>query len=371
MAASAPPRNTIEYVFNAANKNASCDADGLRGFPIVIDTNATDEPNIPFRTQFPPAQVWNYDSTTGNFNGFSGSASFFLYDKQYTVKAVRIVNKYLHTNLGEAELQLWGSSSADNLSVLAVPLKIGASSMEGDRLQRMLQSAAETTDIAVVLPQGSDVPLFSYTSCAEYGIVNKKFEVTGQSSAKINCIFIGKPIFVAADFYKKYIQNTEKIQGIPAQMTETSWVFNELMDTDKNRTVKIVKKYDLSAEARRKAIFKKIGFTIPKKEGLKNYKVIQVDPNQLAQNNTYSASLDEAGGDLEAVLKKQAALKSVEIPVSTTGIKPKSIAIWLGVIIGCLLGIIVLMTIWYYGKKIFSTELPSTSMPSIKNQPSL
>jgi hypothetical protein len=354
-------QKTIEYVFNPSNKNANCNADGLRGFPIVIDSTATDEPNIPFRTQFPPAQVWNYDSIKGNFNGFSGSATYFLYDKQYTVKSVRIVNKYVHSNLGGAELQLWGTvSGTDNLGVIIIPIKSASSSAEGDRLQRMLQSAAETIDIADAIPQGADVSLFTYTSCAEYGIVNKKFEVTGQSSAKINCIFIGKPISLSPDIYKKYVQNTEKIQGIPLQIVDSTWVFNELMETDKIRTVKIVKKYDLSAEVRRKAIFKKKGFTIPKKEGLKSYKVIQVDTNELTKDNSYSASLDEAGGDLETLLKKQAALKSVP-EVNQSIIKPKTIAVWVGIIIGFLFGIIVLMTIWYYGKKLFSTKVPSAA----------
>lgn len=356
--------DTIENGFKSKNSQDTCDANGLRGFPISLTwknfNDAREEPNFRFRPQFQGRQVWTYTSKIGSFDdGAFSSSSFYLQGNTYNVKAVHICNSETHT--GSSEIQIWGMNEHANYAVINVPIVPASTTSEGLALQKMFEQT-EFTSLSDILPQGDHINTYYYTSCNPYVGVDANYKPQTYGSINITTVFFSKPIGLNQEEYARYVSNTVKACGIPINIVQSSWIFNEYTGTDVRQTVKMTKRFDISDQMKSKTVFKKRGFQIPGKAGAKEYKVVEIDPTKIKDPSTFIADLDNSE-DIGDFMKKQGENPVIpEIPYD--GIKPRNIAVLIGTIIGWIIAFLLLMATWYYGKKLFITEI-SSPLPTV------
>jgi hypothetical protein len=350
----------IETAFKSADYQKVCSAAGLRGFPIYMTqktfADAPTEQNYRLRPQFQQAGLWTYNAKTGTFDdGSFANSTYVLQGKQYKVAHIRIANRKTHHG-DTAELNIWATttgsgSAADTYSLIAIPIVSGAASPQGLKLQHMLRGSA-TASLEDIFPEGDNINVYFYTSCAPYVTVDQKYKPLSYGSATINVAFFNYPIVLDDVTYKGLINNTIKPAGIPIGLVGKRTVFSELMETDTNNTVKIVKAFDISEQIKAQTIRKKTGFRLSK-DKKQDYKVFEVDPTKLADKNTYKVDLEDSE-DLDSYLKRTDKGQQAIADESTIG--PGTIARWLGIALGVVLGIALVLMFWHFFRKLYGGQ---------------
>lgn len=345
----------IENAFKSKDYQKQCDANGLRGFPIYMTqktyADAKLEPNYRLRPQFQQPSLWTYDMKTGAFDdGAFTNSTYVLQGKHYRIAHIRVVNRKGHHE-GTAELNIWATTSASanqTYSLLAIPIVPGSASTQGLKLRDML-AGSKPASLEDIFPQGDDINVYFYTTCVPYVNVGKDYKPLSYASASINVAFFNYPIVLDGDVYKRLVDNTTKSMGIPKELVGNQAVFSELLETDTHNTVKIVKTYDISEQMKAETIRKKVGFRLSK-DKKQDYKVFEVDPTKLADKDTYKVDLEE-GEDLDSYLKRTA--KPAAVAEEST-IGPGTIARWLGWLLGIVLGVGLVLLLWYILKKLYA-----------------
>ena len=340
----------IENAFKSKDYQKQCDANGLRGFPIYMTqktyADAKLEPNYRLRPQFQQPSLWTYNRKTGGFDdGSFTNSTYVLQGKHYRIEHIRVVNRKGHHE-GKAELNIWAKAD-QTYSVLAIPIVPGSATTQGLKLRDMLSGSAPAS-LEDIFPQGDDINVYFYTTCVPYVNVDTTYKPLSYASVSINVAFFNYPIVVDGDVYNRLINNTTKAMGIPKELVGDQAVFSELLETDTHNTVKIVKTYDISEQMKAETIRKKTGFRLSK-DKKQDYKVFEVDPTKLADKDTYKVDLEE-GEDLDSYLKRNA--KPVAVADEST-IGPGTIARWLGWLLGIVIGVGLLMLLWYILRKFY------------------
>jgi hypothetical protein len=356
----------IETAFKSADYQKVCSAAGLRGFPIYMTqktfADAPTEQNYRLRPQFQQAGLWTYNAKTGTFDdGSFTNSTYVLQGKQYKVAHIRIANRKTHHG-DTAELNIWATTgSADTYSLIAIPIVSGAASPQGLKLQHMLRGSA-TASLEDIFPEGDNINVYFYTSCAPYVSVDQKYKPLSYGSATINVAFFNYPIMLDDATYKGLINNTIKPAGIPIGLVGKRAVFSELMETDTNNTVKIVKAFDISEQVKAQTIRKKTGFRLSK-DKKQDYKVFEVDPTKLADKNTYKVDLEDSE-DLDSYLKRTDKGPQTIADESTIG--PGTIARWLGIALGVVLGVGLVLMFWHFFRKLYGGQ-PAQAQELVKD----
>jgi hypothetical protein len=356
----------IETAFKSADYQKVCSAAGLRGFPIYMTqktfADAPTEQNYRLRPQFQQAGLWTYNAKTGTFDdGSFANSTYVLQGKQYKVAHIRIANRNTHHG-DTAELNIWATTgAADTYSLIAIPIVPGAASPQGLKLQHMLRGSA-TANLEDIFPEGTNINVYFYTSCAPYVNVDQKYKPLSYGSATINVAFFNYPIVLDDATYKGLINNTIKPAGIPIGLVGKRAVFSELMETDTNNTVKIVKAFDISEQVKAQTIRKKTGFRLSK-DKKQDYKVFEVDPTKLADKNTYKVDLEDSE-DLDSYLKRTGKEPQAIADESTIG--PGTIARWLGIALGVVLGVGLVLMFWHFFRKLYGGQ-PKQAQELVKD----
>lgn len=350
----------IETAFKSADYQKVCSAAGLRGFPIYMTqktfADVPTEQNYRLRPQFQQAALWTYTAKTGTFDdGSFANSTYVLQGKQYKIAHIRIANRKTHHG-DTAELNIWATTSqnTDTYSLIAIPIVPGTASPQGLKLQHMLRGSA-TSSLENIFPQGDEINVYFYTTCAPYVSVDAKYKPLSYGSATINVAFFNYPIMLDDATYKALIGNTIKPAGIPIGLVGKRAVFSELMETDTNNTVKIVKAFDISEQVKAQTIRKKTGFRLSK-DKKQDYKVFEVDPTKLADKDTYQVDLEDSE-DLDTYLKRTGKETKVIADESTIG--PGTIARWLGIALGVVLGVGLVLMFWHYFRKLYAGPGPA------------
>lgn len=359
----------IETAFKSADYQKVCSAAGLRGFPIYMTqktfADAPTEQNYRLRPQFQQAGLWTYNAKTGTFDdGSFANSTYVLQGKQYKVAHIRIANRKTHHG-DTAELNIWATTAsagaADTYSLIAIPIVSGAASPQGLKLQHMLRGSA-TASLEGIFPEGDNINVYFYTSCAPYVTVDQKYKPLSYGSATINVAFFNYPIVLDGMDYYYSIDNTIKPAGIPIGLVGKRAVFSELMETDTNNTVKIVKAFDISEQVKAQTIRKKTGFRLSK-DKKQDYKVFEVDPTKLADKNTYKVDLEDSE-DLDSYLKRTGKEPQAIADESTIG--PGTIARWLGIALGVVLGVGLVLMFWHFFRKLYGGQ-PAQAQELVKD----
>jgi hypothetical protein len=363
----------IETAFKSADYQKVCSAAGLRGFPIYMTqktfADAPTEQNYRLRPQFQQAGLWTYNAKTGTFDdGSFANSTYVLQGKQYKVAHIRIANRKTHHG-DTAELNIWATttgtgsgSAADTYSLIAIPIVSGAASPQGLKLQHMLRGSA-TASLEDIFPEGDNINVYFYTSCAPYVNVDQKYKPLSYGSATINVAFFNYPIVLDDATYRGLINNTIKPAGIPIGLVGKRAVFSELMETDTNNTVKIIKAFDISEQVKAQTIRKKTGFRLSK-DKKQDYKVFEVDPTKLADKNTYKVDLEDSE-DLDSYLKRTDKGQQAIADESTIG--PGTIARWLGIALGVVLGIALVLMFWHFFRKLYGGQAVAQVVEQVKD----
>ena len=359
----------IETAFKSADYQKVCSSAGLRGFPIYMTqktfADAPTEQNYRLRPQFQQAGLWTYNAKTGTFDdGSFANSTYVLQGKQYKVAHIRIANRKTHHG-DTAELNIWATTAsagaADTYSLIAIPIVSGAASPQGLKLQHMLRGSA-TASLEDIFPEGDNINVYFYTSCAPYVTVDQKYKPLSYGSATINVAFFNYPIMLDDVTYRGLINNTIKPAGIPIGLVGKRAVFSELMETDTNNTVKIVKAFDISEQVKAQTIRKKTGFRLSK-DKKQDYKVFEVDPTKLADKNTYKVDLEDSE-DLDSYLKRTGKEPQEIADESTIG--PGTIARWLGIALGVVLGVGLVLMFWHFFRKLYGGQ-PAQAQELVKD----
>ena len=353
---------TVTDALQSREGQSVCSADGLQGFPIKIEfsdfTSIKDEPSFQLRPQFQAGSVWSYDAMKGEFDdGAFSQSSFYMQGKHYRIVFIKVVNRGTHLQWGAehiAELQIWGVTGEKEYGVICIPILSGSKNDMGMYFESMCAGSV-TADLGRVFPQGEAITMYFYVSCNPYVLVDKKYVPQTVGSTNVHVVFFTQPIGVAADVYKKYVTNNIRASGFPLKIMPAGQVYNDLMETDSARTVKMTKMYDTTLDKKKRSIFKKRGFTIagPKGEPT-SVKVFQVSEESL-ENGTYKADIEAAqdADSYSAKLKARREAEKSKLEPPKALIQPGTITTIIGSIIGIVFLVLIIMIIWYYMKRAF------------------
>ncbi len=352
-----------QSVTNVLQTQTACSSDGLQGFPVKIESRdfigAVDEPSFQFRPQFQAGAVWSYDAQKGEFDdGAYQQSTFYIKGKHYRIVSVRVVNRGTHrqsNNVYVPELQVWGEDTVDGaLSVICIPISRNFMSNQGMFFRGMC--VGETTvDLGAVFPQGEDVNMFYYVSCNPYVLVDNKYNPLKVGSNNVFVLFFEKEIGVGSDIFDRFVSNNVRSNGFPKKIVPANAIYNELMEMDVARTVKMTKMIDITQERKKNKIFRKKGFIIAgTKKANATVKVFEVSEESLI-NGTYKTDIEKSEGiDTYAERKKaETEASAVKLPAVEPVITPGKIAMILGGILGGIVLILIGMTVFYYGKRLF------------------
>jgi hypothetical protein len=364
---------------DALRSQTVCNTEGLQGFPVKIDSrdfvSATDEQAFQFRPQFQAGSVWSYDAAKGEFDdGAYGQSSFYIQGKHYRIVSVRVVNRGTHRQSNGGgyvpEFQVWGENILNgDLSVMCIPIVRGSTTNEGMFFRGMC--VGETTvDLGAVFPQGEGVNMYYYVSCNPYVLVDKKYTPIRVGSSNVFVLLFEKEIGVGADVFDRYVSNNVRANGLPIKLVPDNAIYNDLMETDVGKTVKMTKTVDMSAEQKKKKIFRKKGFVIPgAKKSTAGVKVLEVSEESLV-DGTYKTDIENSEDIDTYAARKQADAKAsaVEIPIVEPIITPGKIAAIIGGILGLIVLLLIGMGIYYYGKRLVN-PLASSDVSTIGVSP--
>jgi hypothetical protein len=354
---------TVSEALRSREGQSVCSTEGLQGFPIKIDfrdfASITEEPTFQLRPKFQAASVWSYDAKKGEFDdGAFSQSSFYMQGKHYRIMFIKVVNRGTHWQWGAehiAELQVWGVTGEKEYGVICIPIMSGSKNDMGMYFESMCAGSV-TTDLGRVFPQGDNVNMYFYVSCNPYVLVGKNYVPLNVGSTNVHVVFFTQPIAIAADIYKKYVTNNIRPSGFPLKIMPPGVVYNDLMETDAARTVKMTKMYDTTLDKKKLSIFKKRGFTIPGVKGAapSSVKVFQVSEESL-ENGTYKADLEAAqdADSYSAKLKARREAEKVKIDPPSAFIQPGTMSRLIGSIIGIVFLVLIIMAIWYYMKRAF------------------
>ena len=367
--------NTIGDGFRSRVSQESCSVEGLRGFPIKLQfsdfQNVSEEPSFQFRPLFQARPVWTYDLVRGSFdNGAFSQSTFYMQGKTYTVAAVRVANRGTHwTDMQIAELQVWGKNAEGNYSVICIPILGGSPNTEGFNLEKMFKGDG-AVDLVKVFPQGDDVNIYSYVSCNPYVAVDKAYKPVSYGSTNIHVLFFARWISVTDDVYKKYVDNKLRPAGIPIELVPKEYIYNEYMETDVARSVKMTKVFDTTAEMKKRTVFKKTGFQVSE-DGKKDrvLKVFEVNEKSLT-DNAYVFDTAKAE-DLSTYIqnkneeKQKQKEKEMEVPAEplfTLG----GMAHTIGVVLGVIALLVIGGFLWkWYRRPLVSMHLGETAAVAV------
>lgn len=354
---------TVSQALQNRQGQAVCSSDGLQGFPIKIEfrdfASITEESSFQLRPQFQASPVWTYDVTKGEFDdGAFNQSSFYMQGKHYRIVFIKVVNRGTHMQWGTehtAELQVWGMTAEKEYGVICIPILFGAKNDMGMYFETMC-AGSMTVDLGRVFPQGEGVNMYFYVSCNPYVLVSKDYVPKTVGSTNVHVVFFTQPIAVTNDVYTKYVINNIRPSGFPLKIMPPGVVYNDLMETDTARTVKMTKIYDTTLDKKKRSIFKKRGFTIPGAKGAapSSVKIFQVSEESL-ENGTYKADIEAAqdADSYSAKLKARREAEKSKLEPPKAFIQPGTITAIIGSIIGIVFLVLIIMVIWYYMKRGF------------------
>jgi len=336
---------------------------GLQGFPIQVtgwninkQTVLTNDISLQFSTSELP--VKNLGSGVFEVNGTS---TFFIGGSQYDSRVIRLTEVWqtgLFTVRPLAEIQIWGyptatSTEQKTIAVLTIPIYQGAvNTTAGDNLIKLLRQ--QPVRLKSLVPVGSDINVIRYSTCVE---TDKNYTVN------IKVAYWEKGLTITQDMVRLMPSPLPRT-GIPRMSPYNFLTSYELSERGKGSRIyntfdNYSIPYSTSLSAESSDVKKGFGYihgfleSSNTKYDTDSYKCITINKSRDIKDGKLLID-PSTGKKLSEDIDANSAEQKFE--VEDVKYSPKKILIIIASIIGCLIGLGLLIAVGYYMFKLYNSS---------------